>query len=261
MDENKHRLFRALTALAVFLTVFVVVLGINELRRSGLIGKSDSLATIVVSGNGEVFAIPDIATFTFTVTEEADTNKAAQDGAAERVNRALELLKDNGVEERDIKTTSYNLYPRYEYREDTIACVTFPCPRPPNKRVLVGYEVSQSLLIKVRDVEEAGEILSLVGDIASNVGGINFTIDEEDELKREAREMAIDEAQKKAKALAKDLDIKLVRIISFSEGGSYPSRFFALESAAIDGIGGEAPNIPVGENKISSNVTITYEIR
>ena len=97
------------------------------------------------------------------------------------------------------------------------------------------------------------------------MSSLNFTIDDEEELKREARREAINDAEKKARELAKDLGVRIIRVVNFSESGGYPpiARFAVAESFALDdgARGAPAPEIPVGESKITSRVSITYEIR
>jgi len=170
-----------------------------------------------------------------------------------KMNAIIDSMKEQGVEEKDLKTTGFNIYPRYEWHEKTQFY-------PNGRRVLVGYEIRQSLEVKIRDMEKIGVIIQKATDAGANqVGDLRFTIDDEDEVKKQARGQAIDKAKEKAKELASQLDVKLVRIVSFNEGGIAP-RYYAFEEAI--GMGGEdkAPQIEVGENKIEVNVSITYEI-
>lgn len=193
--------------------------------------------------------------------EERATASEAQEQAAKKMNKILSFLKKNDVEEKDIKTTNYNVYPRYVYNREI--CAGGYCP-PGGERELVGFEVNQTISVKVRNTDDAGGIVSGVGELgASNISGLNFTIDDEEELLKEARKKAIDEAQEKAKELAKDLGVKLVRVVSFSDFGGEPyyPRYDFAESAVLGKGGGVVPEIPVGENKIVSSVSITYEIR
>jgi uncharacterized protein YggE len=97
----------------------------------------------------------------------------------------------------------------------------------------------------------------------SDLNGPNFSIDNEDALKAQARKEAIDDAQTKAKALAKDLGVSLGRIANFSESGNYPTPMYYAKDARVSSAGLEAApaQIPKGENTITSDVTITYEIR
>ncbi|OGG64382.1 hypothetical protein A3C18_02670 [Candidatus Kaiserbacteria bacterium RIFCSPHIGHO2_02_FULL_54_11b] len=128
-----------------------------------------------------------------------------------------------------------------------------------------GFQVSQTLSVKVRDAEKAGDLLAGVGSLgASSVSGLSFTIDDQDKLEAEARDKAITKAKEKAEALADALGVSIVRVVGFNEGGNGPI-YYAKEMAL--GMGGAtdaavpAPQLPVGQNKITSNVTVTYEIR
>ncbi len=258
--DNKHiqtATVTVLTLLALFLATEVAQ-GLKAYRYIG--GGVPISNTITVSGEGEVFAVPDIASFTFSVTEENKVAAEAQRVASQKVNSALAFLKEKGIEDRDVKTTGYNLYPLYDYTQKP--CTQFSCP--PGERVLRGFEVSQTVSVKVRTTDEAGDILAGIGEIGvSQVSGLDFTIDDDESLKAEARKSAIKNAKERADALAEDLDVRLVRIVSFSESGSVPPIYYT--KAAMDGFGrggGEiAPQIPTGENKIVSSVNITYEIR
>jgi len=93
--------------------------------------------------------------------------------------------------------------------------------------------------------------------------GPNFAIDDEDGLKAEARKIAIEKARAKAEVLARDLGVSLVRVVSFSEGGYYPMYSRATSVGMEKGIGDDSsmPEIPHGEENITSSVTVTYEIR
>jgi len=217
--------------------------------------------TISVTGMGEVVSIPDVATFSFSVVEKSESVASAQSLATEKTNKIWAFLDKSEIDKKDLKTTSYNIYPKYEWIQPV--CVTeINCPRGENK--LVGYEVSQSISVKVRDTQKAGSILSGIGGFeVSNVSGLNFEIDDEESLKDEARSMAIKDAKEKAKQLAKDLGVDLEDIIGFSEDFGYevPYRSYA-ESTNMD-FGGESkssPQLPSGENTIKRTVYITYEI-
>lgn len=256
-----RRVKKMLVLVLLVLAVFLVFKTLNTIKEYRFIGGGVSATnTISVSGEGEVFAVADIAEFSFSVVEEKETVTEAQEIAAQRTNSILDFLKKSDIKETDIKTTNYNVYPRYDFIRKN--CVNGFCPE--GERVLKGFEVSQSISVKVRDTEDAGTVLSGIGERgATNVSGLSFTIDDEDDLQEEARKIAIEDAQTKAKQLAKDLDVKLVRVVSFSEFGNSPrfKTFAVPEMATLDAVGGGVPEIPVGENKITSNVSITYEIR
>lgn len=255
------RIQAAAVAALVLLSVFLAVEVAQGLKAYRYIGGGVPVSnTITVTGEGEIFAVPDIATFSFTVTEEKLSAADAQNASADKVNAALAYLKEQGIDEKDIKTVGYNVYPRYEYEQK--ACSQFGCP--PGERVLKGFEASQTVSVKVRKTEVAGALLAGVGKTGvSNVSGLEFTFDDDERLKGEARKAAITNAKERAATLARDLGVKLVRVVSFSEAnGGYPIYY---TKTAMDGYGRggaeAAPEVPAGENKIVSQVHITYEIR
>lgn len=216
--------------------------------------------TITITAEGEALAVADIASFTFGVTEEGVTSDEAQKKATEKINKALEYLKSNGVEEKDIKTENYSIFPKYN---DVAPCYAFDCPRPETK--IVGYTVSHTMRIKVRETDNTGKFLSELTKFGINdISGITFTIDDEDALYDEARKDAISKAQIKAETLAKNLNVKLGEIISFGEDNSrYMGGDFGMGGAemAVPMKTAVAPNIPKGENAYTIRVYVTYELK
>jgi uncharacterized protein YggE len=135
---------------------------------------------------------------------------------------------------------------------------------PQGKQVLTGYEVSQQVDVKIRKIDDAGKILGGLGEKgATDVSGLTFKVEKEDELRAKARAEAITKAKEKADKLAKDLGVELVRIVYYNEGGASPLYNFARTMSADAGNTMEktSPPIPTGENKFVSNVTIVYEIK
>jgi uncharacterized protein len=221
--------------------------------------------TISVTGKGEVFAKPDIATFTFTVEAKDADASAAQSKAAETMNAVLAYLKEAGIDEKDVKTEYYNLTPEYEYPQ--VMCTQWSCP-PQGQPKLVGYQVNQTIAVKVRDMNKAGEIISKVGEKgAMNVSGLSFTIDDEDVLKTEAREKAIADAKDQAEVLAKNLGVHIVRMNGYWEesDGGYPVAYGMGGDMKFDAMSARAesvvPELPSGENTITVRVNLSYEIK
>lgn len=221
-------------------------------------------ATISVTGDGEVFAVPDVGQFSFSVTAKADTAEAAQEQSGTAINDILDFLAESGVSDTDIKTRNYNLYPQYRWVEPICEFGQF-CGS--GERVADGFEVNQTIEVKVRDTDTASAIVTGVGERgATNISGVTFVVDDTDALVAQARSAAIADAKVEAKRLAADLGVRLVRITGYYEDGGnkfydpmpFEARSFSLEAAEAD-FGG--PSLPVGEDKITSNVTITYEVK
>lgn len=218
--------------------------------------------TISVAGTGEVVAVPDIAQFFFSVRGEGVDAATAQEASGNSINAIMTYLEEQGIEDRDIKTQGYNMYPRYRYEERPCAFGSY-CP--PGEQIADGFEVTQTITVKVRETDKAGALLAGVGERgATDISGLNFTIDDEDALKAQARTAAIEDAKAQAEVLAESLGVKLVKMISYYEDQPYsPSPYYGMEGdmamrseAAF--VGAE---IPMGESTIISNVNLTYEIK
>lgn len=263
MLENQTVRKSVLVVLAV-LALFLLAKTIGEVKSYRYIGSYPaSPSQINVSGKGEVVGIPDIATFSFSVTEESLVVNKAQDEAAKQTNAILDYLKKNGVSERDITTSGYNIYPRYETDARVMTPALYPYPN--GKQRLAAYVVTETITVKIRKLENAGKLLAGIGEQgATNISGLSFDFDKRDALAKEARDKAIREARDEAGKLAKSLGVTLVRIISYNENGNYSPMYGKVMMAEAYGRGGDAspaPQIPVGEDKIVSNVTITYEVK
>ena len=254
---------RAGKTLVIISIVFLAVLTLGQIQGLRYIGAGVQPAnTINVSGYGEAFGAADIATFNFSVVSEKSTVAAAQTDATDKINAITKYLKDAGIEEKDIQTTDYSVNPQYDYVAQ--ACTSGYCPG--GRQVLRGYQVRQTTTVKVRDTAKAGDLLTGVGTKgATEVSGLNFTFDDPNKLQDEARGEAIADAKAKADALAKQLGVTLVRVVSFNENtGGNPSPMYYAKDTAV-GMGGaepaRAPEISVGQNKVQSNVSVTYEIK
>lgn len=238
--------------------LILIVVALFVLNWLGLGLREDSqVNTITVSGKGEIIVKPDIATISFGVSAENLDVAKAQKESATKINNIIDFLKKNGVDEKDIKTTNYSIYPRYDYNRSSNS---YPYG---GNQVLAAYVVSQSVEVKIRKIEDAGTILGGVGEFGvTDVSGLNFSLDKADEVKDKARDLAIADARAQAKVLAKSLGVHLGDVSSFSENGNYPV-YSMMEKSVAMGMGGDsvAPQLPTGESKIISNITITYEIR
>lgn len=265
----------ALWLLVAFLAVGVIT-GLNQLKYVG--AGITATNTIQVSGHGEVFAAPDLGTFTYTVSADKATAAQAQTAATTVSNAITDYLKSAGIADADIQTSGYSVYPQYEYQNAACPQVAPPVPLngtvssgsagstvycPPGKQVLTGYEASQTTTVKVRDLTKAGDLLAGVGSKgATNISGLNFTFNDPNGPETQARSKAIADAKSKAQTLASELGVSLVRVVSFSEnsGGNYP-RAYAMSASTGASATPAAPEISPGQNDITDDVTITYEIK
>lgn len=267
------RLRKGIVFVVVLLGVFLIIQSVAAFQGLRYIGAGvQATNTINVSGHGEIFATPDIATFTYSVVSNKPTVAEAQADATTKSNAITSYLKSAGVDAKDIQTSGYSIYPQYDYQ--TAVCPTMApgsvnssaiyCP--PGKQVLKGYEARQTTTIKVRDLTKAGDLLTGVGSKgATELSGLQFTFDQPDAPQNQARDKAIADAKSKADTLARQLGVTLVRVVSFNESGNYPRPMYYAKDTAM-GMGGvssapAAPEISAGQNQVTSDVNVTYEIR
>lgn len=264
-EFKKHlmKYFTVFIASILFLIIsgglFLFAQFIGEIKELKFIGQGIQFQnTITVSGKGEVKTEPDVAQFSFAVIKEDKTSSEAQKLVTEKMNAVLITLGELGIVKKDLQTTNYNIVPRYEYQSKKESS-RFPIPD--GKRVLIGYEVSHWITVKIRNVDQAGEILAEVGGMnVENISGLSFIVDDEEKIKREARRKAVANAKEKAQAIADDFGVRLVKVVSFNERGGVFRDFAVLEAVSSKGGVFPIPEIPSGESTITSHVTVVYAV-
>ncbi len=256
----KTILFFVSMAFLVILAIFFIV-SINQKLSTAI-----TTNTVSFSGKGKVFAKPDFATLDFSVFTEAVTSKEAQDANSKKSQKISDFLKKQDIEEKDIKTTYYNIYPKYSSNYPTVIYderQVQAYPPPPLEPKIVGYSVNQGLQVKVRDFDKlSGIVDGLVANGVNNVNNLGFSIEDPEKVRSEARTLAIADAKKKADELKGKIGINLGKIVNFYEdsygyafdrGGGYGGEIQSLPA--------KGPALPPGENEISINVTLTYQIK
>lgn len=218
--------------------------------------KANNQDRFSVTGSGTVYAKADIANI--EVGLKTGTKKTAAEATAEsttKINKINTELLNLGVEDKDIKTSNYTLNPVYNWTNA-------------KGQELIGYEVTQTLTLKIRDLAKIGDIIAKTTEQGANqVGNISFTIDDEFELKNQARELAIIKAKEKAELIANQSGIKLGEVKNVYENYSpiistqaYSNAKMMLESAD-QASGLAAPEIQSGQNEVKVEVTLTYEVK
>ncbi|MFA5022006.1 MAG: SIMPL domain-containing protein [Patescibacteria group bacterium] len=240
--------------LIVLLAIYVGVLTWNEVKKHDYIGReSQQTYTISISGEGKVTAVPDIAEISLGIQTEKVSVADAQKENTTKMNQIVKSLKDMGIDAKDITTTNYSIYPQYNWTD--------------NRQVLRGYQVSQNVSVKIRNLDKVGDIVDKAGQLGANqVGSLSFTIDEPEKLKQQAREEALANARQKAEALAKVAGVRLGKLVSFTESGSdgvipvYRDTAMKSLGAGIMAEAAPAPSIEPGSQDIILDVMVTYEV-
>jgi hypothetical protein len=208
-------------------------------------GAEDApIAAISVTGEAQMSAAPDLAQIDAGVTTEAKTAREASDANNAAMGKVLLALKGAGIEEKDFQTSRLSLQPQYA-----------PNRAPPN--AIVGYQASNRVMVKLRDVSKAAALVdTLVGAGANTMGGISFMVSQPSKLLDEAREQAMADARRKAEIYAKAAGVTLGAPLSISEEGAQAPPQFRRMSAAI-----AAAPIAQGEETLRVSVSVSWSIK
>lgn len=205
---------------------------------------------ITITGEGKSFAKPDIANVSLGVKTEGMKSADVVNKNNEKMNAIISSIKELGVEDKDIQTTAYYLTPLYDYTEWS-------------GRVFKGYSLDQRVSVKIRNFEKISDILDkATADGANNIGDLQFSVEDPEKARSEAREKAIEQAKVKAINLAADAGLKIVKLVNISEGYSPVQPRYAtgggdmmLKEANV------APQIESGQLEINSTVYLTYRVQ
>lgn len=200
---------------------------------------------ITVVGSGEARATPDRATVQIGVTSEAQSVQEALNDNKAKMAALLDQLKKLGVAEKDIQTSNININATYGE----------------NGRTVTGYQVSNTVAVVIRDLAQAGSLLDKVVSAGANtINGLSFGIENPKSLQEQARNAAIADAQTRAQAMAKAAGGTIGQVLSISETiGAPPVPMF--DRAATEQAAGSSVPIQAGEQSVSAQVQITYELR
>ncbi|MBU0502249.1 MAG: SIMPL domain-containing protein, partial [Candidatus Margulisbacteria bacterium] len=176
------------------------------------IGKLDQ-QTIIVTGQGNITASPDIAYLTIGVEKDDNKAEAAQEKAAETMNQVLSILAAFKIPKDKIETSNFRLWARYEYNS--------------GKRKLEGYTVGNEVKVTIDNLSLVSKCIdSTIAAGASEVRNITFTVKDNTAYKNEALKKAFNEAKEKAKSIAAASGLKLVRIANIQENEACVSPIF-----------------------------------
>jgi len=207
---------------------------------------------IWVTGQGEVQAVPDVAVLTLGVQAQAPSVSEAQEQARQAMDALMAALRASGIDEKDIQTTGYNIWQQTRW--------------DPNRQVEepVGYQVSNTVRVKVRQVEDAGAVIdatvAAAGDLI-RVQGIYFEVDDPSSYLDEARAKAVADAKKRAEQLASLAGVTLGKPTYITESYYTPVIYRGIEAAMPESAAGAPTPIMPGETTISANVQIVYSIQ
>lgn len=226
---------------------------ITSLLLLSLLGlaQAQQPRTINVAGEGKVSAAPDLVTINTGVVTTAKTAEQALADNNSAFNRVLRVLKMQGIAERDVQTTFFNVRQQFARGKNG------------QRGELTGHVVTNEVQVKVRRVDTVGAVLDALVKAGSNrINNINFSIADPVPLEDRARAAAVMDAQRRAALFAKSAGLKLGKIISISENPiTPPVQQFASLAARSGGGGNGGVGIAAGELDVTAKVFILYEIR
>ena len=228
-------------------------------------------ALLSLSAEGRSNRVPDLAVFSAGVVTHGTTAAEALGANSRQMDRVVAALKRSGIAERDIQTSAISLSPRWSNPDadaQRIARETrqpyVPTNEPPR---IIGYEARNSVQVRVRRLGEMGKIIdTLVAAGANEVNGPSFTLDDQKIALNEARTEAVAEGRERAEIYARAAGMRVVRLLSMSEGGSYYPVQQIFVTASRGERGGPPPPPPPpapvspGELTLGISLSMQFEI-
>lgn len=221
---------------------------------SGIIWSQQNVG-LWVTAEGRVNAVPDIALLQVGVEVQKEDLAEAQQQAAQSMSSVMSVLKGEGIADKDIQTSQYSIYPIRNWDEKK------------NREYLVGYRVTNNVVVKIRNIDNAGDIIDAVSSVAGDdirINNISFSIDDPIPYYKEAREKAVQYAKEKANQIASTAGINLGKPLYISESTPYYQPTVSNFMKSMDMAEAAAPaatDISGGELEISVNIQMVYEIK
>ncbi len=234
-------------ALGLALAGIAGAAGAQSVHTQAPIVASDS-TLVSISASAEASQVPDIATVSAGVVTQAVDGNSAMRQNAERMAKVLAAIKAAGIAERDVQTSGINLSPQYRYVENEAPTIT-------------GYQASNTVSLKVRDVANLGKVLDALAAQGSNqIHGPSFEIDDPEPVYAEARLAALAKARARAVTYADALDLRVRRIVSISEGGGggFQPMPMMVQSKSRDMV--ESTPVSPGETTLSVSLDVVFEL-
>jgi uncharacterized protein YggE len=235
--------------LALLVVVLVLQLMVVLPGGAGPATVGEQPGGITVMAQGKASAEPDLAMITIGVETRESTAGLAAEENNDRMADVMDALLAVGVAEEDIQTIDYSIRAEIDWDDD--------------EHRVIGYVVTNSVLVKMRDMDKVGDVLDAVTEAgANNIYGIQFTFDDPAELREQARAEAMAEARKKAEALAQLAGVRLgsPRQISESSTEAAPYYLDQMYAPVESAVGGRGATISAGQLEVTVQVQVTYDI-
>lgn len=212
--------------------------------------------TLTINAEAKINVAPDIAYITAGVTEERATASEAMAAQAAAMNGVFSALEAAGIAAKDMQTSGLSLYPRYDYLE-----VTQRDGSVRGEQKLAGYVASNNITARVRKLDTLGATIdSLVKAGGNTFSGVTFALDNDKDLKNQARTQAMKEALAKAELYANAAGLKVARIVTISEGYEYSPQPVMMARAEMAMDAGAPTPVAAGEVGVTASVSVLFEL-
>lgn len=242
MNSMNHR--KRMLAVAAVLLAAVTLAGTCAMAGPAARPEAGAADTVSVNGSAVVTRKPDIAVVTFGTVSQAADASAARDANSKLMAGVMQAVKAAGVDDKDIKTTSFSMSPVYDA----------------DGKKITAYQVNNSIQVKVRKLDRLGALLDAATAAGANyANGLYFDVEDSEAAYNQALAKAVENARQRAETLAKSAGRTLGAVISAGESGGYNPYpiYFGRETMAADG------GVPVsgGTLDVSAAVSVTFELR
>jgi len=238
------------------LLAFVIALVAAPIAARSDDSAKSEVPTLTVVATGSVTAPPDTAFVTLGMDTTGKSLTEAQRQNSATIQKVMERLRELKIDKERIQTAAFTVSPQYKPPSKR------PSDAPPAPPEIVGYSISNTITIEVRDVEKVGTVIEeVLAAGANHFHGLRWALRDEQQARLNALKIAAGVAREKATALSQAVNVKLGRLMNVTEGSRVvaPMPRVGRAMAAMEGAGGEVP-ISSGEMKVEATVTLIYEI-
>ena len=254
---NEAKLWFWVLMNALLASLIITILGVALPVAVQWASSIPSAKTVSVTAEGKTTAIPDIAEVSVSVVSQGQDPQAITADNTKKMNAVLDFVASKNIATSDVETSGYDLQPNYNVSTNSNGITN-------SGNTIVGYTLTQTATIKIRDLSNVSGVLAGLAPLGVNqIGGVSFTFDDTNTYLAIARADAIAQARTKALQMAQDAGTQLGAVINISENGITPLPRYYSATAASAGVSSApvAPTIDPGSQDITDDVTITYALR
>jgi hypothetical protein len=243
--EKSSRTLTRLFVLAGATLAVVGVVGCDATSAPAAVPGTAAPRQVTVIGEGKVDGTPDTLTVSLSIAATAPDAIGASNQTSSRANAVTDALAGQGIDRKDISTTTVTLQPQYGGSDNT---------------TIVGYQSSNSIDVKVRKIETGPQVLGVItttGGDATRINSVTYSIEDDSQLVKDARGRAFDDAKSRAQQYAELSGLDLGKVLSISETGGVtppppsPVRF---------DVAAEAAPLSPGQQTVGFAVTVVWEL-